>query len=66
MKTEEDGPIGKILYRCNGGRWTLLATFEGSFGHEDKLFICEQALNKSYGEGHEFLATFQAEDYLEE
>ena len=40
--------------------------FEGSFGHEDKLFICEQALNKSYGEGHEFLATFQAEDYLEE
>ena len=38
----EDGPIGKILYRRNGGEWTLLATFEGSFGHEDKLFICEQ------------------------
>ena len=26
----------------------------------------KQALNKSYGEGHELLATFQAEDYLEE
>ena len=34
----KDGPIGKILYRRNGGQWTLLATFEGSFGHEDKLF----------------------------
>jgi len=33
----KDGPIGKILYRRNGKQWTLLATFEGSFGHEDKV-----------------------------